>query len=319
MKKQTMSFVAGLLTGMALLGGGAAYAAGVMAEHAPQTVHVDGAAVQMEAYNIGGYNYVKLRDIGQIVDFNVYWDGKSVQIDSDAPYTGEAPAQPADSIRVSSMNGNTLKAGERSSLITSPYGIECTAVSSNPNVVSLEKVLGYWVAVSKTPGTATVTLTTQDGRTGSVTITVEPADPTPPAVEYPVDLDADMDIRQEMIRLINETRRANGVAELPINEALMDAAQIIASQRYSWHHSPEEAKAVKDCGYPYGFGSNLTWFTSANDIAQRAVNNWINSPGHFETMIDPDCDCIGVGVAITETTTYCYMFTGKPNSISFYA
>ncbi len=31
MKKQTMSFVAGLLTGMALLGGGAAYAAGIAA------------------------------------------------------------------------------------------------------------------------------------------------------------------------------------------------------------------------------------------------------------------------------------------------
>lgn len=129
-----------------------------------------------------------------------------------------------------------------------------------------------------------------------MTITVEPADSVPPAVEYPVDLNANLEIRQEMIRLINETRRANGVAELPINEALMDAAQSIVAQRYSWHHLPEEAKAAQDCGSPYGFGSNLTVFTNANDIAQRAVNNWINSPGHFQTMIDPRCDCIGVGV-----------------------
>ena len=48
------------------------YAAGIMAEYAPQVVYVDGASVQMEAYNIGGHNYVKLRDIGQAVGFNIY-------------------------------------------------------------------------------------------------------------------------------------------------------------------------------------------------------------------------------------------------------
>ena len=39
---------------------------------------------------INGNNYVKLRDIGEAVGFNVYWDG-AVQIDSDSPYTGAAP------------------------------------------------------------------------------------------------------------------------------------------------------------------------------------------------------------------------------------
>ena len=38
---------------------------------------------------------MKLRDIGEAVDFNVYWDGSAVQIESDKPYTGEAPAEPA--------------------------------------------------------------------------------------------------------------------------------------------------------------------------------------------------------------------------------
>ena len=50
----------------------------------------------MTAYNIAGQNYVRLRDIGQQVGFNVYWqDG--VQIDTDAPYTGVAPVQEASS------------------------------------------------------------------------------------------------------------------------------------------------------------------------------------------------------------------------------
>ena len=35
----------------------------------------------MTAYNIAGNNYVRLWDIGQQVDFNVYWDN-GVQIDT---------------------------------------------------------------------------------------------------------------------------------------------------------------------------------------------------------------------------------------------
>ena len=74
-----------------------------IAELSVQPIYVDGQQVQMTAYSIGGNNYVKLRDIGQAVGFNVYWqDG--VQIDSGAPYTGTAPAQ-TDSIRVSSYKG----------------------------------------------------------------------------------------------------------------------------------------------------------------------------------------------------------------------
>ena len=46
----------------------------------------------MEAYGIAGHNYVKLRDIGKAVGFNVFWDADSgcVQIETGAPYTGEA-------------------------------------------------------------------------------------------------------------------------------------------------------------------------------------------------------------------------------------
>lgn len=91
-----------------------------MAEYAPQQAYVDGVPVQMNAYNIGGNNYVKLRDIGQMVGFNVYWDGRAVQIDSNAPYTGEAPAQGNASIRVGSSKGSTLKEGVTSTLIIAP-------------------------------------------------------------------------------------------------------------------------------------------------------------------------------------------------------
>ena len=42
---------------------------------ASSATYVDGEEVRLEAYTIGGSNYVKLRDIGRLVGFNVYWDG----------------------------------------------------------------------------------------------------------------------------------------------------------------------------------------------------------------------------------------------------
>ena len=104
--------------------------------------------------------------------------------------------------------------------------------------------------------------------------------------------------------------------ELPVSEALMDAAQAISDKRYTWHHTQEECEAVIASGYPYGFGVNLTVFTgvATEDTAQHALDNWLNSPGHFETMIKPDCDSIGVGVTESGGTTYCYMFIGRPNT-----
>ena len=92
--KRVGTFITGLLVGATLFGGTAAYAAGVMAEQSMNRFLVDGQEVQLNAYAINGSNYLKLRDIGKAVGFNVYWDAEKhcVQIESDAPYTGVAPA-----------------------------------------------------------------------------------------------------------------------------------------------------------------------------------------------------------------------------------
>ena len=90
------SFAAGFLTCLLLAGiTTTAYAVGIMAERSHHRVVVDGKEAQMEAYVINGSNYVKLRDIGKAVGFEVYWDSENgcVQVESGKPYTGEAPAK----------------------------------------------------------------------------------------------------------------------------------------------------------------------------------------------------------------------------------
>ena len=227
MKKK--EFALGILCGAMLFGGATAMAAGITAEPSWQNIYVDGQQVSLTAYNIAGNNYVKLRDIGQQVGFNVYWsDG--VQIDTDAPYTGVAPAQEENEL---------------------------------------------------------------------------------PTIE---------EIRQEMIQRINEVRRENGVAELTVNQSLMDAAQKCSAMLNTSHKNKEECLTVVACGYPHGFGSNLTAFTGVgkNRIAEKAVDNWVNSPGHFETMVDADCDTLGVGVTIDNGRVFCYMMAGNPNAYNPY-
>ena len=225
-KQNITAMVTGIAIGASLVGGATA---GVVAEPTWQNIYVDGQQVSMTAYNIAGNNYVRLRDIGQQVGFNVYWDN-GVQIDTDAPYTGVAPVQEA------------------------------------------------------------------------------------------APLPTNMEIREEMIRRINEVRQKYGVAELTVNQALMDVAQECSSRGYTSHHNREECEAVLDAGYPHGFNCNLTVFTgvSPRRAAEKAVTNWEKSPGHFETMIGADYDTLGVGVTIDNGRTFCYMMVGNPNAYNAY-
>ena len=223
-------FAIGIICGAVLFSGATAAAAGITAEPTWQKIYVDGEQVSMTAYNIAGNNYVKLRDIGQQVGFNVYWaDG--VQIDTDAPYTGVAPVQDVEEL---------------------------------------------------------------------------------PTIE---------EIRQEMIQRINEVRRENGVSELIVNQSLMDAAQKCSAMLNTSHKNKEECLAVIACGYPHGFNCNLTAFTGVgmHRIAEKAVTNWVKSPGHFQTMIGADYDSLGVGVTIDNGKAFCYMMVGNPNAYNPYS
>ncbi len=93
--KKSLYLIAGILIGITLFGGSSVLAAGITAERSTNRIYVDSQEVRLTAYNINGNNYVMLRDVGKTVGFEVYWDANTncVQIESDKPYTGEAPAK----------------------------------------------------------------------------------------------------------------------------------------------------------------------------------------------------------------------------------
>ncbi len=194
-----------------------------------------------------------------------------------------ATETPDEPVRVSSYKGSTLEVGEQSGLIIGPSGTNYSVTSSDPDTVAEEQVLMFWVAVAKSEGPAEIITSNSVGDRGTVTLTVGPEAPTAP--ETPVSVDSasltdNLEIRQEMLRLINQTRKANGVPELSVSKALMNAVQACSNLRYTWHHASEEGLAAADAGYPYGFGGSLTVFTGTANAAPCAVDNWSNSERH---------------------------------------
>lgn len=244
----------------------------------------------------------------------------------------------ASALRVSSYKGGALSVGDRSMVVVSPYGTNVTAMSSNPGVIALEQVGGFYVLVVKSAGTAVVSVTDDAGNTASMTMTAGGVEssPTPPPAESscpaqapessdPVvnsewshnpdaDLTANMEIRQEMVRLINQVRQEHGLAELPVDDRLMNAMQDVSTQHFL-KHTRYEREALVAYGWLYGGSNNLTSFGAdgESDIAGHAVRNWVNSPGHLQAMLREDVTCIGTGVTVDGGRTYCYMSVGSPD------
>jgi len=114
---------AGIMLGATLAGSATQAAEMVAAQRSAQRIYVDGQQVQMEAYAIGGANYVKLRDVGKAVGFNVSWDAGtgSVQISSDEPYAEDAARQtangrivtlPTDGSKYTPRVGDVIRCGD---------------------------------------------------------------------------------------------------------------------------------------------------------------------------------------------------------------
>lgn len=181
----------------------------------------------------------------------------------------------------------------------------------------------------ETNGTLSTVVIRVGGSTCSVAITTSSGTSTNPGgtgnqggeFDYnSVDFNANMDIRNEIVRLTNEVRKENGVSELPTDSAVMNAAQAAAEyyamsgDGWNGHNSEIENQCCEDAGVVYpeatsGVMANLTGISSSRAVASRAITNWKNSKGHFETMILPDYMNFGIGVAVDAQGYYwCVQF-----------
>ena len=120
---------------------------------------------------------------------------------------------------------------------------------------------------------------------------------------------------QEVVRLVNEIRRNNGLKELTHDWQLSRVAryksQDMKDNKYFAHNSPVY-------GTPFqmmkSFG--ITYKTAGENIAkgqatpQVVVNAWMNSSGHRANILNPSYTHIGVGY-VAGGNYWTQMFIGK--------
>ena len=110
---------------------------------------------------------------------------------------------------------------------------------------------------------------------------------------------------------INQFRANRGLSILAYNSSLADVARAhsedMANRDFFDHVNPDGVRAhdrVELAGLTdFACGENLHMVTNATEddaehIASDAFTGWLNSPGHYENMVDPSYDTGGVGVFV---------------------
>lgn len=124
------------------------------------------------------------------------------------------------------------------------------------------------------------------------------------------------DEEQEVLNLINEQRKQNGLSELKAYSKLQRVAKMkaqdLVNNKYFSHTSPTLGtpfEMLKNEGVMYKFaGENL----AGNETGVKAVNAWMNSPAHKDNILDEDYEYTGICVVDSEVygKVYVQLFMG---------
>ncbi|SHE33722.1 uncharacterized protein, YkwD family [Seinonella peptonophila] len=142
------------------------------------------------------------------------------------------------------------------------------------------------------------------------------------ASKYPIPKNHQLnEYEKEVIRLVNEERKKNGLKPLKTHQDLSFVARKksadMCDNNYFNHDSPtygSPEQMVNDHGisYYHGVGENIA---EGYQTPAETINAWMNSEGHRRNILDPDYTHIGVGYVDgggTYGTYWTQQFIGIP-------
>ncbi|MDE6182060.1 MAG: hypothetical protein K2F59_02490 [Eubacteriales bacterium] len=113
-------------------------------------------------------------------------------------------------------------------------------------------------------------------------------------------------IEEEVVRIVNEERIKNGLQPLQISEDLMKTAreksEDMATRNYVSHTDPDGYNMATDLKV----AENIT---GGNYTPAGAVDDWLNSKGHRDNILNPNYKYIGVGYAKNSNSEYTNYWT----------
>ena len=124
---------------------------GKIARSYSSDIYLDGVKISPAAYNIDGYNYFKLRDLGKALDFYVGWDGKTIYINSSEGYEDENsseasnPAPILNSLPISQSLKNGMTESEFNQAYEIAYGLvsEFAGYTKDKQIVAAYQELAF--------------------------------------------------------------------------------------------------------------------------------------------------------------------------------
>ncbi len=107
----------------------------------------------------------------------------------------------------------------------------------------------------------------------------------------------DFDTAYEILRILNEERKAAGLSTLTMDKDLMEAAMFRGGEiSVSFSHTrPNGQRCFTICNKAYG--ENIAYgYKSASSVMQA----WMESEGHRDNILDSRYSTVGIGVAVVD-------------------
>ena len=105
-----------------------------------------------------------------------------------------------------------------------------------------------------------------------------------------------------VLNKVNELRSGLGLQPVTRYQELDAVAQDWSEQQAAANnmsHRPDFTSV-----YPQGWttgSENVAWRTTGGDTGALIFDQWLNSPGHYKNMVDPNVNSIGIGFAQTSS------------------
>ncbi len=298
-------------------------------------ISLNGVPHTMAAYNIGGNNYFKLRDLAELLygtykRFEVQWSGakKAITIITKTNYGSVGmPSEPVGSFPAEATLSTAKIYKDDTEINCVGYNIHGYTYYKLRDIADSLGIGVEW-----------------DGAKRQINLTVEQEavpDGTKEVLGNPgysyktgyVDVDwlknvlSKDDVTDEMLRnwelamvdLVNEERAKIGMPALKIDDNVMGYAQWWAKRMVTdvgFEHSTvderrEYAAKINIDKEVLDGGENINWseilYPYTESPVTRAINSFMNSKGHRYTMLeDTDLTRVGIGFAVaTDGSVYC--------------
>lgn len=114
---------------------------------------------------------------------------------------------------------------------------------------------------------------------------------------------------QIILDIVNAERAKAGVAPLKLNDTMNQAAAVRAKELLTkFDHTRPDGSSCFTVLAEFGLsfhtcGENIA---AGNSTAQATAQQWIDSPPHYENMLDPDFTEMGIGYAYGANSEYRY-------------